>query len=382
MAGMLTIFLVFAIGGCHNPTQENGDPEDNKTWPIGDTTRPSVDIGNYHIYVGYEGNLNHGILKIDLRNFTVVDSVLVDGVPFNLTLSSDSTTLFVPHREAITTINLNDFTVASTFEVPADRLELSLDDRFIFAAYRNLFNVFDLFTEAVIYSTDSLRVRRMVADRNEPGVFAAFRHEDSTSGSHSIFHFNLESRGIDRIYTTDNTNLAGGISPYDMDMSNNGLALLFTSYNTYTHGTALRRLDLISGEFYEKANFTAGQSQLAISSDDRYVYITDPGIHMSIFEIPSGILRRYEFLSHTLTDYIDTKDLYISEFFGIWPDLDQIALFPDDKHCVISSWMDSADVMVFDLEDKQLLGTVALGRGKHTQIVRAIEIGPVPLSPQ
>jgi DNA-binding beta-propeller fold protein YncE len=375
---------MYAFSSCNNPTQENGDPEDtNHIGPNGDTTRLHIDIGNYLLYAGYEGNLNHGILKIDPKNFTIEDSILVDGAPFDLALSSDSSKLFVAHQEAISAINLDNFTVTNTLDVPATWLEVSNDDRFIFAAYRNLFHAVDLFSESVIYFTDSLRIRQMVADPNEPGVYAAFRHEDSTYGTNGIFHFNAESRTIDCVYSVGDTDEQRRILPRDMVITHTGLEIMFTDYEGagLGPGAVLYHLDLTTSEYLARTNFSAGTARLAITSDDRFVFVTDPGQHLSIDVLPSGILRRYEVASRSIDGHIDTKDFYISEFYSIWPDLDQIALFPDDKHCVVSSWMDSADIMIFDLEDMQLLGMVALGRGKHTQLVRAIEIGPVPPSP-
>ena len=117
-------------------------------------------------------------------------------------------------------------------------------------------------------------------------------------------------------------------------------------------------------------------AQLAVTFDDKYVYITDPGVHLLIFRVPSGILHRYSIASNTMEQYLDFKTYEISENFSTWPEADQIALMPGSEIGVISSWVEGADIMVWDLAGTALIGKVELGTGKHTQLVRAIALGP------
>ncbi|MCH8014038.1 MAG: hypothetical protein IH823_04515, partial [Candidatus Dadabacteria bacterium] len=252
-------------------------------------------------------------------------------------------------------------------------LGTSRDDRFIYSGNNKAFSVIDRQTNEVIFAVDSLRVLELAADPLIGGAYVAFQHTDSLPGTDGIFHYNSTSNTIDKTYELVYGSYQSGMNPSDMAISHDGKHLFLS--NRGNGISYLHVLDLESGEQVALEPVT-GAANLAVTFDDRYVYITDPGVHLLLELVPSGILRRYSIASKSIEQYLDFKTYEISEYFNTWPETDLIALTYGSEIGVISSWVEGANIMVWDLAARKLQGTVGLGRDMQTQLVRAIALGP------
>ncbi len=368
----LSSYILSLIHAC-SPTEPNSNNQ-------------NYDLSQYRIYAAYEGNLNHGILIFDPVEFTILDSIILDGVPLTIKISMDSKFLYVNQmlhpapfqiKGQVLQIDIKEKQIVQHWDKPSTFSEISNDERYFFVSEIDTFLVFDRIANKVVFSVkDSLRINSMVADPLKPGVYASFKYSDSAPGTDGIFHFNAKTNAIDRNYQLVNEPDPRGISPADMAITHDGNLLFLTNNvgggiwpESYLHVINLKIGEQIAREFI------TGDAQLAVTTDDRYVYITDPGVPLNETARPLGILRRYDIVTGIVENYIDFKLYNITPTFNGWPMIYKIALFPNNKTCVVSSWETGADLMIWDLVNKELLGKIGLGRGYHTQVVRSIVIG-------
>lgn len=355
---------------CCEPTSPNDDPCDIYKLP------------RLPLYAVFEGSPVDGILLIDLDSLMVVDSLTIDRTSYYTRISPDSTTLYLPSADDVLLVRSCDFSILGSIEFASPMLEVSIDGNLLFLSgitSSRAFTVMDEQTEEILLTIDTILVRNMATDPVQPGVFVAYRHIDSTYGTNGIIHFDAETMTIDRWYSVGNYQEQGAIIPSCMVVTHDGAQLLFTDYigGGFVRGSILYHLDLVSGEYQAKTYIDAGRAFMAITPDDQYVYITDDGIHLSLEVIPSGILRRYDLDTRSITDFIDFRQFDISPGFNDHPLLGQIVLFPNPRTCVITSSIKGADIMVVDLVNGELLGRIGLAHNmeRNQRVVSAV-LGP------
>lgn len=340
-------------------------------------------LSKYRIYVGYEGNVNHGVLIIDPVEFKVIDTVLLENVPLQIILSSDSSHLHVSQMEStsvgrIILLDMRDKNVTGEWIVDGLLGAISNDEEFFFTVSFDGFSVYEKNTVDIVFSLkDSLIIRRPIADPLHPGFYAGFRYVDSGEGIDGILHYDVELNSVDQKYDLLNAPNPLGGSLADLAVSHDGQLLFLSVYvgggigpESYLHVIDIRLKEQIAKELI------SGEAQLAVTTDNESVYITDPGVPpLNETVPPSGILRRYDVHSHNVEDFVDLKLLDITPTFANWPAVDQIELFEENQFSVLSGLDTGADIVVFDMKRKEVVGKIGLGRGHLTQLVRSVTVG-------
>ncbi|MFC1547617.1 YncE family protein, partial [Candidatus Neomarinimicrobiota bacterium] len=323
-----------------------------------------------------------GVLLIDLDSLAVVDSLLLSEVPRCLTISPDSSMLYALTRNYIYRLSTCNFTLIDSVEVPGgypEVLAISPDGHYLFGGGYEIFFVIDTRTQTTIVSTDTLNIQAMVTDPTEPVVYGSRHHVDLTCSGREIFRFDTRTMSFNRIYARENVFECHDIHPTDIQVTSDGIHLLFPSYERdcslestgLGRGNVLHHLDLVSGELLAETCLDASYAYLAVTADNQYAYITDAGHRISLEIFPSGILRRYHLLTLSVDDFIDFSQFDLTLSDGS-PPLEYIALLPDKSTAVISSEVRGADIMIVDLTAQTLVSKIDLGKKR----IMAICLGP------
>ena len=330
------------------------------------------------LYVAYEDHPNHGVLLIDLDSLLVIDSLIFSEVPQCLTISPDSSLLYVLMDEIAYIVRLCDFSVIDSISLsyrPAVSA-ITSDGHYLIGGSYGTFFVIDTRSQTTIFSTDTLVVFTIIADPTEPVIYGAGSHVDSTCDGMGIFRFDLRTMNFDLIYARENVFECHDINPTDIGITADGEQLLFDSYQTncyplmdssaeWPRGNVLHHIDSETGEVVAMTCLNAYYVNLALTADDQYAYITDftPSPAPCYPDwTPSGILRRYHLPTRTVEDFFD----FSQTLTGSYHDLKDIALLPDGNTAVISTHY--RYIRIVDLAARTLLGTVHIGPKRITAI--------------
>lgn len=126
-------------------------------------------------------------------------------------------------------------------------------------------------------------------------------------------------------------------------------------------------VDLIQDSVVQQLSINAG-GYLAISKDDRFVYVTDPGGY-TIPPPPTGNIGVYSTLDQAPVPSIDVKVVWDSSSSIPQPVTytDQIAMAPDGSKVYVSTFTDNA-ILVVDIPSNQLR-KISFGLSYITQLL-------------
>lgn len=342
-------------------------------------------LDSFALYASIDGN-PRGLWIFDANNLNKIDSLEMDWVPFYFDISSDNSTWY-------STLNTNNIisidaeTKIINKQVNTRNYEIILDPlKEYVITYRgsDYIQFYDAQTLTLTYE-DSIglgTIRKMVASPTENIVYAFISTDQGTK----IMVYNTHDHQLEQVIElTDNEVRSTGMAPADLDISPDGNYLFATVFNWSDPNVSgwygsFHAIDLSTNQVVAE-HLCGKYSQMGVSPDGKYVYISDPAGYTYEL-IPTNQVLCYDVISKDIEVFIDgsidigLKPMGDSDYFIT----DQVVIAPDSRTMFITiagavTTADDKDIHMvkIDTKTKKILDYYAIPRDYRGYITSEIK---------
>jgi len=341
------------------------------------------------LFASVDGNWN-GIWVFDTDSLKIIDSMYTGpvGVPFFLEFSPNYTVWYSIwesslHNYELFAVDAGTKTILRRVKTE-ERSMTFLKTRGLLVTYDRKIQFFNDETFSLVHKDSIGILWRLVRSPDERKLCAMYCNYNG-GGFAGIIVYNLETLSIDRKLRVADSLRQRGMAPADLKISPDGRYLFLTVFNWIGGGGfgSFHAIDLTTDSVV--AEYPCGKySQMGVSPDSRYVYISDPAGYL--YEMnPTGHLLRYDVHARTMELFIDWVPYNLTGgAHGSRLITDQIVLMPDNKTMFLTTINGETPegkniaIMKVDLNTKQVLGVYSIPldhRGYITEQIRRLKLG-------
>lgn len=369
---------MFATTGCKKEGPVDG----------GGTDQPQMISA---LFASVDGNWT-GIWVFDTDSLSIIDSFPTQygAVPFSIEFSPDYSLWYTILQD-----NSNNHTIfsidARTKNIFQQTLTqnpflISADNgKYLIGYYIKVTEIFDRRT-FILTRLDSLGwVDRAVACPKTSKIYLLSQSYNLSDPGPRVVVYDLQDFNIKRVIEFADSTSRKRMGSAAIAISPDGKYLFLTVFNWVGGGGygSFHAIDLKTDQVV--AEFLCGKfSQMGVSLDGRYVYITDPAGYL--YEMnPTGHLLRYDVYARTMELFIDWVPYNITGgAHGSRLITDQIVILPDNRTMFLTTPNgqtiegENIAIMKFDLDTKQVMCIYSIPpdyRGYITKHIRKLKLG-------
>lgn len=360
-----------------------------KAGPIEPIAPPEPLPNDLALFASIDGNWT-GIQVFNANSLQLIDSFQTSGgVPFHIDLSADYQTWYSVWAPAVYDYTLFAIDARSKNILNQRRptgisLTSAMTKGFLitYGARRQFWNHVD-FSLVHEDSTDRIDLR-MVVSPDERKLYSIYKRLGAPAGRSldGIMVYQLDQFQVERTFSIADSLRQRKMQEADLKISPDGRYLFITVFNwgQRWYGS-FHAIDLTTDQVV--AEYPCGKfSQMAVSPNGRYVYITDPAGYLYEMQ-PTGHLLRYDILARTMEVFIDWIPYNLTG--GGRLITDQVVIAPDNRTMFLTTFNDgqtsdgkTIGIMKVDLRTKSILGIYEMPkdhRGYVTQIITRLKLG-------
>lgn len=353
------------------------------------------------IYASVDGNFT-GIWVFDANSLEIIDNLELDSYPFSYEISSDNSTWYystmnLSYTNSITAIDAHTKSISSQIDTRNRNFIMDHSKNLIINYYGSDFIDFYDAQTLTLFNMDSLGlgpegVNKVVSSETDGRIYSFHISQDGTG----IMIYNTESFQIEQIIKLSENEIRNkGMSPADLKLSPDGNYLYATVYNWSDPNASgwygsFHVIDLSTNQIIFE-HICGSYSQMGVSPDGRYVYVSDPAGYL--YEMmPTNHVLRYDINSREMELFINgPDDIGLVSFRDdyIYFITDQIVIAPDNRTMFITlggavKTADGKDIHMakIDTYTKRILDYYAIPRdyrGYITSQMKRLRLGKYPL---
>ncbi len=340
------------------------------------------------LFASIDGNPK-GLWIFDANTFEKIDSLEMDWVPFSLEFSNDYSTWY-SRMSTIGIFAIDAKTKEIIRQTSSRNTSLILDrqKKYIITYYgSDYIQFYDAQTFELFYEDSVGEIYgRMVTSPTEDKIYA-FHISGQGTG---IMVYNTHDYQIEQVIRlTDDEQRSRGMQPADLDVSPDGNYLFATVYNWSDPNApgwygSFYAIDLTTNQVIAE-HLCGAFSQMGVSPDGRYVYVSDPAGYL--YELfPTEHVLRYDINSNEMEIFVNgSSDIGL---LGKGLITDQIVIAPDNRTMFITIWGGAKatngkyiHMAKIDTYTKKILGYYCIPpdhRGYITSLIRGLKLSKYP----
>ncbi len=336
------------------------------------------------------GNHNGGLWVLGANTLELIDSLSTgDGTPFTIEFSPDGSNLYTSWDTRIAKytwesnlyeLSTNPLSIVRSVAM-SYRTFVSDKDKYFLISFLEGLEIFDRETLSLVKTDSTIGfIRDLVASPNHARLYF-----DSTLDGRfrGIVVYDLETFSIERVIAVADSAMQRKMQPADLAISPDEHYAFLTVFNWRGGGGfgSFIVVDLTTDDVV--CEYPCGSfSQMGVSPDGKYVYISDPAGYKYMF-LPTNHVLRYNVRKNEMKVFIDGA--YDLGFEDNVLETDKIEVAPDNRtlFITISSGAKTRDgepveIAKVDALTRDVLGTFSLPRdhrGYITQNIVSIKLG-------